>query len=299
MNNRLGLLGGLLALQLLIVATFLFAGATDGAAQGKLIDIQPEAVDGIVISDGEQEVSLTRDGDGWTVGSWPADALKVSEFLEEFGGMTATWPVSESGETAERFEVTEANFQRRIDFQSADSALAQVFLGTSPGYQRVHARVVGSDSVYAISYSNFKAAVNLDDWLDKAMLAASGPIQSVRLPDGSVLARGEEGWLLNGRAADQDAARSFADRFTNMRILGAAEKAPDGAEEKGTIEVVDAQGTLSLVFAHDADEDDYYVRSSRADGTFEMATYIAEMMLTDGDALKLDAGESGETPADQ
>jgi hypothetical protein len=85
-------------------------------------------------------------------------------------------------------------------------------------------------------------------------------------------------------AADQDAATMFAERFEKLRITGGA-PAP-GATDKGTFTIVDGVGEYTLQLSQGDDEGEVIVRSSRRDGLYTIAGYVAEQVLESADKLK-------------
>ena len=91
--------------------------------------------------------------------------------------------------------------------------------------------------------------------------------------------------MVDGEKADEDAARTYVERFANLRILGVAEELPEAASEAGRLTVVDGTGELVLTLSHEKEEDDYFIRSSRREGNFKLATYIAEQLLNDKESL--------------
>jgi hypothetical protein len=238
--------------------------------------------------------------------------------LDKIVALRAPWPIATSGSSASRFEVAEDNYQRHVELLDGDDdVLAEFFLGTSPGYQRVHARVADSSDIFSVELSNFELSANLDSWMDKSLLAspeapsrihvvmpgskdqanadrpepgASDPDTIVTeprfMPLDAVLERNDEGWAINGNPADQDAAQSYANRFDTLRVLGAADDA-DAVEHVATVDLTDSEGDLQLTFARkDDDANDYVVKSSRVDGAYRVAAYIAEqIMMTDSDFL--------------
>lgn len=284
MNGRIGLLGGLLIVQLIIVALVLWNQSRDEGAAGKLLDLDAGAVDRIVITDASSKIELLRKDGSWSVGGAPADSAKVDKFVNDFAGFESAWPVATTAASAGRFEVTEEKFQRRLAFHEGEKVAGDILLGTSPGFQRVHARRVGSDSIYAVNFSNFQASTKAEDWIDKALLAADGALKSVIAPAGFKLEKGKEGWLLDGAAADQEAATAFAGRFENLRIIGVAEAA--GVTDKGTFTLVDGKSEYTLQLSQGSDDTEYVVRSSRREGFYRMAAYVAEQMLEGRDELE-------------
>ena len=309
MSGRIGLLGGLLAAQVVIIAGLLLAsGVGSDAGAPHLLSFEPANVTKLSVSGEGETVGMARDGDVWRLQSGapngapevlPADGGKISEVLDKLAGLDAPWPVATSDDSAERFEVTEGNHQRRLVIEDADGPVADLLLGTSPGYRRVHARLSGASEVYSIDFSNYEAPTDADQWLDKALLAAKGEVSSVMLEDAWQLARQDDGWLIDGAPADAEAADDLVRRFTGLRVLGTSDEEADAAgdadaagEPAGVFVVTDEDGEHRLTLFHEAEEDDYSLTSDRVAGRFEVATYIAEQMLADPADLQADAAEA-------
>ncbi len=286
MNQKTGLLGGLVLLQLALVALFLFGGNGTDSAPGEFLDFAPEAADQLEIRDAERTLNLQRHEAGWQVGSLPADAAKVDQLLEKMAGLTAPWPVAQSAASAERFEVQADNFQRHVTVRSGGEAVADLYLGTSPGYQRVHARRTDSDDIYSISLSNFELGVGVDSWLDKSLLALpEAPTEVVveytaETQSTQTLTKRAgpaEGWWINGAAADPDAATAYVNRFVNLQVLGVADD--EQVAQATRLATIKAGDAASLTVMRIGEEGDYLVRADAQTATFRMATYIAEQLL--------------------
>ena len=289
MNSKIGLLGVVAVLQVVLIFVLSMKPGSSTNENETLLTLQSEDVTALLVSDGANEVEVIQTTNGWQVAGVQADADKMTSTLEKLASVAVTWPVASSSASAQRFEVDEDSFQRRLRVMAGENQLAELFLGTSPGYQQVHARRSDSDDIYSVGLSNYELGVNTDDWLDKALLAASGTPNSITLnflsadePRQETLLRGEEGWLHNGMPADQDAAGTYANRFTTLRVLGLA-----GDTEAQTMlaEVVVTQGDASTTFsiAKVADQDEYVI-SGESGGKYRLATYVAEQLLmTDAD----------------
>ena len=298
MNTRLGLLGGLLAVQAVIVAALLAVGSTGrGEAAAGLLPFEPAQAVSLSIATDEEEVALSRGDDGWNLdGGLPADDGKVGEVLEKLAKASAAWPVATSAATAERFEVTEDSFQRRLTVVSQDGETATLFLGSSPGYRRVHARAAGADEVFSIDFSNYEAPADPGQWLDRTLLRPDGEVAAVSRDEGWRLTGGDAGdWLVDGAPADQEAADKLIGRFEDLNVLGIA---GNEGEPAGSFAVRDDGGEYRLDFYFVEEEDDYSVTSSRVEGRFEVATYVAEQMLIEADDLlpEEDAPTSDDAP---
>ena len=317
MSERIGLLGGLLAAQLAIIAGLLLgSGLGSDTGSPQLLSFDPANVTKLAVSGEEGAVQLVRDGEDWQLelesaqdaDRLPADGGKIRDLLADLADLDAPWPVATSDDSAERFEVTEDNHQRRVIIEDGDGLVADLLLGTSPGYRRVHARVSGEGDVYSIDFSNFEAPADADQWLDKALLAAKGEVSSVVLEDAWRLERPDGAWQIDGAPADTEAADDLAGRFTNLRVLGMLDDEgalagdSDATEDPaGVFRVTDEDGEYRLTLFHEAEEDDYSLMSDRVPGRFELATYIAEQMLADPEDLQADvaddpAGDAAEAP---
>ena len=313
MNERVGLLGGLLAAQLLIVAGIL-VGDVVGSAPGaeRFLTFDPAAVAKLTVAEADESVLLLREGEGdeaaWRLtGGPPADGDKVTEVLGKLADLAAPWPVATSGDSAERFEVTESAYQRRLTLESADEVVADFFLGTSPGYRRVHARAAGEDEVYSVDFSNYEVPADADQWLDKSLLGSAGEPSSIALDGAWRLSRKEDEWVVKKAAADSEeapadseAADELAGRFKDLRVLGTV---PDADEDQAASQleslfvVADDQGEHRLTLFHDEEADSYSLASNRIEGRFELASYIAEQMLVD--VAELQAKEAEDETGDE
>ena len=254
MQNKIGSLAGIALIQMGLVAWFWFGSDARDAQTTRLFAVDVQAVDRLSISSSETEVEVVRTDQGWQVGGAPADAEKVSALLDKLVALEAPWPAGTSAEIAQRFEVTESNFQRRVTLSAAGTTVAEAYFGTSPGYQRVHARMAQSDQVYAVKLSNYELGLNIDAWLDKAVMATEQPItrvqlnqQEVPLPaltsaSSRVLEQdlddtGNVLWTFAGEPADVTKAETYVNRFGNLRVLGLAD--PELVASAGLLASID------------------------------------------------------------
>lgn len=292
MIYRSGLLAVLLCVQLLVVAGVLYLDSADSASNAGelLLDFSADSVDKIVVSESEAQVTVRKGSEGWVVGDQlPADDEKIAGVLEKLAGLRGGWPVATSPSTQDRFEVARENHQRHIALYQGEALAAELYLGSSPGYRRVHARQEGSDDIFSVDFSTFEAPTGTDDWLDKTLLGAAGDITKISRDRVWALTKSADGWVLDTSSAaagtaDQDAATGVAERLSNLRVMGVADAV---AQEQAPIvmTVADTQGDHVMSFWHDSEEDEYVVASNRVDGQFTVASYIAEQILVAADDL--------------
>ena len=294
MNSRLSMLLIVAGVQLLIIGSLLLASTTDSSDEDDLfLSFESDLIDRVSLDDGDgPEISLAKSDDGWKLGSgMPADDEKMVGVLSKLQELKRPWPVATTSATQDRFEVSDEKYQRRVQLYASDDLKADFYLGTSPGYRRVHAREVDGDDIFSIDFSNYEIPTTVNDWLDKTLLGASGEVTEVAREGAWRLNKGEEGWLLDDVAADQNAADGLTGRFENLRIMGVLADPEDsatsteGVEHRGTFLVSDADGQQRVEIFHRTEEDDYLIRGDRVVGTFTLATYIAEQIVIESEEL--------------
>lgn len=293
MNKRLTLLGVLLAVQVLLIAG-ISLGRGGPEKGSSLLEVDTAGATRLQITDGEgATVDLDKTPDGWLVnGELQADSGKIDELLDKFAGLTDLWPVATTSGSRSRFEVSEDGFQRRLEIDTADGKDV-IYLGTSPGYRRVHARNADSDEVFSIEFSNYEIPTAEGEWVDKTQLQGEG-VTAVSLDGGWTLEKKDDVWLLDGQTANQEAAGELVERIAKLRLIGVFEGDEAKLGEPRLISVEDAEGTHELTFRHDEAKDEYVVTSSRRPGRFTVASYVAEQLLVEPNALLPGADEEGE-----
>lgn len=287
--------------QLLLVALVWGLQTGGGEEPDPFLSFDVGAVDSLSVADDEQSVTVTKADDEWTVADGlPADASKVDRVLDKLADADGGWPVATSESAMTRFEVKEDGYQRHIVVGAGEETLADVYLGTSPSYQRVHARHASGGPVYAIDFSNYEAGAKVSDWLRKSLLQPDGALQSVARAGeaGWALTSTDDGWTAGDAAIDQDEAAEYTARFTGLNVLGIVDvELPPEPTARFVLE--DDGGAHELALFHLEEEDDYVATSSRYDGQFEIAKYVAERLDASLEDLAPEAAdEAPETEED-
>jgi hypothetical protein len=281
MNGRIQLLSLIAVGQMLVIGILWFGQGSLNTESGPWIELDQSQLTRLEISDGNNSAVVVRGEAGWTLEGLPADEVKVSDTLDKLIKIEAPWPVGTSSDALERFEVSEETYQKRVQAFSGEQVVLDLLLGTSPGYQRVHARKAGASEVFSVALSNYELPASIDGWLDKALLSSQDIPADIRLnrKDGETtrLNQSEEGWLVNGEAADQESANTYANRFTSLRVLG-LHRVDTTLELQGTVEVGNPV-FMTLEILRETDEGDYVVRDKRFNRSFRLATYTAEQLL--------------------
>lgn len=227
-----------LAVQVAIVAALLAVRSGGSVEPEPFLEFDADAVDALLVSDGESEVALAKNDGAWQLpNGLPADGAKVDGVIDKLADASAGWPVATSAGVQERFELTEDDHQRRVRLSAGDETVADIYLGTSPGYRKTHARRADDDEIYAITFSNYEAGAKDSDWLDKSLLRPDGALTGLRYVDATAestaplfaLTKDEEGvWAAaSGAALDQAKVETLAGRFTGLTVTGVSETTTD------------------------------------------------------------------------
>jgi hypothetical protein len=305
MNRHIKALGLLLAAQLVILIGVLMwqqrSVATNG---GHLLTIDRVKVDGILITDDSgTKLKLSRGPSGWVLPDaqgLAADNDKVTQLLDKLFEANAPWPVATSAESAKRFEVTPDKFQRHIQLLIGGQVSGDIYLGTSPGFRKVNARLADSDNVYAITFANYQATTKVDDWLDKSLLKPSGDITELTRPDHWSLSKNGDGWQLAGLAAGevtkQDAAKDLINKVANLRVMGIADAPAQDAKPEFELIARTGSGDFDYRFYRPQPKSDFVVTRNGQPGDFKLAAYVGEPLEIERDAL-VGSAEAAPRPA--
>ena len=298
--NRQTVLGVILLGQLIVVAVVWGLQSRPGDAPPVFLSFDASSVDTLTVADSESTVTVARADGEWQLRNGspdglPADAGKIDGVLQKLSDAGAGWPVATSESAMKRFEVVEEAHQRHVLIGAGEETLADIYLGTSPTYGKVHARQAAGGPVHAITFSNYEAGTKQSDWLRKSLLQPDGEVQSVARTSADAewtLTSLDAGWTTDGVELDQDETNTFVDRLRRLNVLDLvdAELPP---EPSMRFTVVDDAGSHELaLFA--LEEDEYAATSNRFEGAFGISSYIAEQLNVALEDLTADAAEADE-----
>ena len=163
MSRSVKLLLLLLALQAGLVAWVNIQGDEPGAVEADepLLALDLESADaGDHRAKGDPPVAPGAHGRRWVLsgkGDFPVAPAKFEEFAEKLLKARRSWPVGRTLVAARKLRVTEEDFERRVRFLKGTEVLGDVFLGSSPGFRKVHARLDGDELTHAIDFNAFDA----------------------------------------------------------------------------------------------------------------------------------------------
>lgn len=284
MKNLQKILSGTLALQLVLAAGLFWDATSRQQAQTQkteLVQTETDALQRLEVAGEDESVTLVKKDGQWQLPALydlPVDSDKLDRLLEKLAALKGNWPVATSSSARERFEVAEDKFRKHLKLYTAndDAPAVELFVGTSPGFRKVHVRRAGDNAIYAVELNSFDLPENADSWLDKSLLAA-GDIERIEGPDYQ-LRKDSDSWKFADTgteaapAVDPGKARELAGALEKLRVTVPVSDAPEAEE---TEVVVHTKGDQLRYRFFQAD-DKYYVRRSDREQAFEIAKYDFE-----------------------
>jgi len=233
-NRGIQVLSGVLVLQLVAATGLMWQrnAAGEFAVPGSsLASFDPAAVTQMRIDDADQSITLTLTDGQWLMDnefSTVADSDKVDTLLSSIQGLEPGLSIAGTEGSHAQLQVAADNYQRRVVLNSDTETVADLYLGTSPGFRKSHARQADNDAVYAVKLNTFDVPAEKDDWLDTSLLALNEPTQISA--DDTVLALTDDQWSLvepqektTTHEVDSTAIDSLVNTLASLQVTGFAE----------------------------------------------------------------------------
>ena len=283
--NR-AVLAGLFALQVLVVGVVLAWNVRPPDEPTAFFEFNPDLITAIQVLSEGQMIDLQKVDEDWRLADGkPADVEKVNDVLDKLVNASTGWPVATSSTTADRFEVTEDKFQKRLTLHAGDEIVADAFFGTSPGYRKVHVSRVEGGPVFAIEFSNYELGSDNSSWLNKSLLRPEGDLQRLVHEGEYVVNLVDDEWVAEGGVElDAEALDKVIGRFENLNVYTISD-ADLPTEPTALLSWTDAKGETQLSLYHLEEEDDWVATSDRVAGQYGISTYIAKDMAMTLDEL--------------
>lgn len=243
-----------------------------------LVTLDPANIDHIRIEDEyDNETLLVKTGEQWLLPELeglPANPAKVVELLASITAQDNSWPIAHSTTARQRFQVADYHFQRSISLGGGGEQLATIYLGTSPGFRKVHARKKGTDAIYSINFNAFDAPGLSGAWVEPRLLQIRAPMQITA--DSYSLRRESEQWISGtGGAPDARELEALLNTLRTLQVDGVAaedlqrELAAAEADLLLQIQSLTGQTTLELFSL----EGSYFINSSEYALFFTISAY--------------------------
>lgn len=294
MQKTLRLLAVLLGVQLLMALALSQSGPGLATANDRepLIQLASERINRITLEGPDDaRLTLAREADNWQLPeleNFPADSQRVKRLIEQLTTLRPGLTVASSGGARERFKVSEERFERRITLADGDETLATLYLGSSPGRNRIHARLADQDEIRTLELAAYEVPVSRSDWEDKTVLQLpEEQISSIQL-DGLKLERQASDWRANdlkeGEVLDTEAADKLARQLANLRIgqvLGQTPQPEYGLEEPALDLTLTRQDGTQVTYrlGKQSDQDSYTLKVSNRPEYFSIPSFTASSLI--------------------
>jgi len=262
--------------------------------QQPLVPQNTGIIDEIRIGDEyDNETTLTKVGGHWFISdleNLPANSDKVDTLLERITGPDNGWPIAQSVVARQRFQVADYHYQRSLGFLAQGEQLATVYLGTSPGFRKVHARRKGQDAIYSITFNVFDASGASGAWLDPRLLQIRSPLSITA--DSYSLNRDSGNWLSGaGLAPDMRELEALLAALRSLQVDGVAtedaRRELSETEADLVLQVRSLAGETTMEFFTAAEE--HFVSSSEYRFFFKLSIYDFDRLT--GIDFRLISGE--------
>ncbi len=316
MNRRNQILGGLLLVQLLLVAVVFWPGSGANATTAALFPaIGVDEIQTLTIHEGEAQIQVARSDGGWVLPAaddFPVTELKARDTISQVLEIDTRRLVADNTSSHPRLQVTEADAQRRIVLETSDGEALTLLVGTSPSFRSTNVRRGDSDAVYLTSsVQATDLSTDYASWIDTTYLAIpQEEIQGVTIENAqgtlTFTEVSTDTWTLTDLAADetfnQNNFRPLLTRFSGLnmvRPLGKAVQPEYGMETPAatvTIEHQSSDGTTEsttvTIGAEPLESGNYVVKSSASAYYVEIAAFSVENILNRGRADYLQVDEA-------
>ncbi|MGB1140619.1 MAG: hypothetical protein ACPG1A_06945 [Halioglobus sp.] len=276
----LALLTLLLVFQLGVLGSRYWAAAplapTNEAPVARLLPAGMNAAEILISDEYDNETVLSRRGQRWVLPELlglPASAEKVDALLAVIDA-DKLWPVARTSAARQRFQVADYLYQRRIALRGADGATEIIYLGTSPGFRKVHARNDAREDIHSVTLNIHDVPAFSGAWLDPRLLQVRTPLG---IDADSYSLRFENGvWISAfGGTPDTFELEALLDTLRSLQVEGVADEATQrdlmDAEAALELRVTGLAGDVTLeLFAF---EEGHFILSSEYPLFFKLTQY--------------------------
>ena len=227
MKQWITILTALLAFQLVLVIAMNLSGEDYDAYQSdeKLLPFDIETINRLRFDDGNQHVILEKQDDGWVlpeIWGYPVNADALGKLLKTLSTLSKGWPVATTPGAAERFRVAENNYERKVSFMNGEQVQAMLYIGTSPGFRKAHARLNGNHDIFVITLESWETSAQADHWLKKDILQINSKTIDRLVMNDVVLTRSDQTLqpddLAEHEQPNTEAINSLINRLAGLQI---------------------------------------------------------------------------------
>ena len=254
-KKTIQILTGLLAVQVLLFALLFLSkqGGGEFSKSQKLLNVDVDSLTAISVAGEGKNLELKKVDGSWQLPGYfdfPASEPKVRDIVGQLAGFKVHWPVGSTMIAAKQFKVIDDQFERKVDFVAGDSKTT-LYIGSSPSFKKVHARVDPSENTYSIDFNAFDIPHESSGWMDKKYFEIKRTDVKSLSVNGMTLENKEGSFELSDLADGKEMD------VIKVNPLMSAALSPDFEEVLGREDVLDTAATEELTYrVHTASGDD-------------------------------------------
>jgi hypothetical protein len=289
MKKWISILTGLLVAQLVLAFAVNVTEQDYGVfeAKEKLLGFEKHKIDKLLIEDGKDAVTLSHSTGQWVLpdeADFPAMQNSVDSLLDKLAGLEKGWPVATTSSAGRRFKVAEDEYERRVTLYSGDEIVARLYIGTSPGFRKVHLRPSDEEAVFIAEVNTWEVDAQAASWINKEVLKLDeADLEQLEIA-GQITLQKQQGELKLSGLQEQESTNTEEVRDLVSKLSGLSIQSLKGEEEsaayKGKDPILDVQVTLkdgkqlSYQFFTVENEAYYILKRSDMDRYFEVASHL-------------------------
>jgi hypothetical protein len=248
-------------------------------------------VDGITIEQPDKaKLLLKKQNDTWILPDhfgFPVSSSKIDPFVQKLLDQKQGWAIAKTRSAAKRFKVSDASFEKKITFSKAGKILKTLFLGSSPGFRKVHVRASGQDNIYAIEFSTYEASVKPQDWVDKSVLHLKrDDIDQIQMPEFTLRREGDR-FVANAAGDNEETADDESNALLSevvglsfQDVLGTENK-PEYQQQKPVFSYTlrkKSGDKLRYIFSQPKNKAYFVLKSSTRNEYFKVSKYTVKRL---------------------
>lgn len=298
MQQWIKTLTGLFVIQLVLVVLFNASLLKEPTANANTPLLSPEpktATKVIIQAQNETPVTMVKQGETWLLPEYfnlAVNQEKLDGFLDKLSELQKTWPEATTQGAQTRFEVAEDKHQRQISLfygEEGKTVGPVLYLGTSPGYQKTHARLADADEIYSVAFSNYEASVGPQTWFNTNLLQLElGRIHRIESDD-QILEQIEGQWRLADlgpeETLDDSAVKVYVNQLANLSVEAAITddaQSPEAQREKtATLKayLTGSEAPITFDFALSESGTFYILKSSQSPLYFRLPKVQGDRLI--------------------
>ncbi len=210
MKKGLNILVGIFAFQACLYMFLTYRESTGASATKStepLLSVAYDNVDKVLVEGFDKtSVELVKKDGKWIVPALynvPVGSDKVDNVLKKLIDSKRSWALGNTKAAAKQFEVTDDKFERKISFYVKDKVATTLYLGNSPSYKKIYARVDQEDKTYSVEFNAVDAPTLAKDWADHDLYKLDkAKISQIKFQD-FTLARDGSAFVVGGLKDDE------------------------------------------------------------------------------------------------